>query len=83
MALRTVYLWGGLRPAVGGAKSIEVDANTIRELMRLLEAQYPELHSHLDAGIAVSVNGTIYRDDWSQDLPADAEIYLLPRIEGG
>jgi len=81
--VRTVYLWGGLRPAADGAESIEIDAETIRELMRKLAKQYPKLQQHIDEGIAVSVDGTIYRDDWSQFLPPDAEIYLLPRIEGG
>ena len=81
--MRTVYLWGGLRPAADGAESIEIDADNIRELMIKLEEQYPELKPHLENGIAVSVDGTIYRDDWSQLLPEDAEIYLLPRIEGG
>lgn len=80
---RTVYLWGGLRPAVNGAESVELQARTIRELMRVLCEQYPKTQPFVDGGIAVSVNGTIYRDDWSQELPNDAEIYLLPRIEGG
>ena len=81
--MRTFHLWGGLRPAVNGAESIEIDAGSIRELMRKLEEQYPQLQPHIENGISVSVDGTIYRDDWSRSLPADAEIYLLPRIEGG
>ncbi len=80
---RTVHLWGGLRPAADGAESVELHADTIRELMRVLCEQYPKLEPFVDEGIAVSVNGTIYRDDWSQVLPVNAEIYLLPRIEGG
>ena len=80
---RTVHLWGGLRPATDGAASIELEADTIRELMRVLCEQYPKSQPFVKEGIAVSIDGTIYRDDWSQKLPADAEIYLLPRIEGG
>ena len=34
-------------------------------------------------GVAVSIDGVIYRDSWSKELPQDAEIYLLPRIAGG
>jgi len=81
--VRTIYLWGGLRPAADGAESVEIDAGNIRELMRKLGEKYPKLQPHIEQGIAVSVDGTIYRDDWSQKLPADAEIYLLPRLEGG
>ena len=76
-------MWGGLRPAADGAHSVKIKAATIRELMRVLCEQYPKLQPFVEEGIAVSVDGTIYRDDWSQELPTDAEIYLLPRIEGG
>jgi hypothetical protein len=38
---------------------------------------------HIERGIAVSINGKIFRDSWDQALPPNAEIYLLPRIAGG
>ena len=38
---------------------------------------------HLDNGIAVSVNGEIFRDNWSKEIPEGAEVFLLPRIQGG
>jgi hypothetical protein len=37
----------------------------------------------MDRGIAVAIDGTIYRDTWSKELPTGAEIYLLPRLAGG
>jgi molybdopterin converting factor small subunit len=79
----TIHLWGALRPAAGGAASVDVDARTIRELFRKLEDQYPGMAEHIKRGIAVSIDGKIYRDTWSEPLPQDAEIYLLPRIQGG
>jgi molybdopterin synthase sulfur carrier subunit len=78
-----VHLWGALRPAVGGALSISVEAKNIRELFKKLSEDYPGFEPHLQRGIAVSINGRIYRDTWDQALPPDAEIYLLPRIPGG
>jgi hypothetical protein len=33
--------------------------------------------------VAVSINGKIFRDSWQEPLPEGAEIYLLPRIQGG
>ena len=74
---------GTLRDAAGGAASIEVEAATIRELLRKVVERYPRMQNKLDEGIAVSINGNIYRDNWSESLPADAEIFLLPRIAGG
>lgn len=78
-----VHLWGALRPIVGGALSVSVDAKNIRELFKKLTDDYPAFEPHLQRGIAVSINGKIYRDNWDEKLPADAEIYLLPRIPGG
>ena len=62
---------------------MNIDARTIRELFRKLEEQYPGMSLHLARGIAVSINGRIYRDSWQTELPDGAEIYLLPRIQGG
>jgi len=78
-----IHLWGALRPAADGASSVEIDATNIRELFRKLEEQYPAMQPHIARGIAVSINGKIYRDSWSEKLPQGAEIYLLPRIQGG
>ena len=74
---------GPLRSAAGDAASIEIQARSIRELLRELVEQYPEMDRYLDQGIAVSINGTIYRDDGDVQIPSDAEVVLLPRIQGG
>lgn len=81
--MATINLWGALRPAANGDASIEIEASTIRELMNKLEERYPLMTPEIEEGIAVSINGTIYQDAWSERIPADAEIYLLPRIPGG
>ncbi|MFT3987599.1 MoaD/ThiS family protein [Aestuariivirga sp.] len=78
-----IHLWGALRPAADGAHVIQVEADTIRELFRKLEERYPGMSPHIARGIAVSINGKIFRDSWSEKLPEGAEIYLLPRIQGG
>ncbi len=78
-----IHLWGALRPAADGASSIIIEASDIRELFRKLEEQYPGMAPHIARGIAVSINGKIFRDSWSEKLPQGAEIYLLPRIQGG
>ncbi len=78
-----VHLWGALRPMVGGALSISVEAKTIRELFRVLSNQYPGMEPHIKRGVAVAIDGKIYRDQWDTELPETAEIYLLPRVPGG
>jgi molybdopterin converting factor small subunit len=78
-----VTLWGALGEAAEGQKKLELEARDVRELFRKLAEQYPALQSWIDRGIAVAINGTIYRDSWSTELPKGAEIFLLPRLTGG
>lgn len=78
-----IQLSGTLRDAADGLASVQIEASTIRELLRKVVERYPRMQSHLDEGIAVSINGEIFRDRWSQKIPGDAEVFLLPRIPGG
>ncbi|MBZ9725550.1 MoaD/ThiS family protein [Mesorhizobium sp. CO1-1-11] len=78
-----VTLWGALATTAGGKSKVEVEAKDIRELFRKLAEQYPGFEPWIDRGIAVAIDGTIYRDTWSKRLPEGAEIFLLPRLAGG
>ncbi|MFT6432298.1 MAG: molybdopterin converting factor small subunit [Candidatus Azotimanducaceae bacterium] len=78
-----VSLSGSVRDAVDGLASIEIEAKTIRELLTRLIDRYPKLENHLEEGIAVAIDGTIYRDSWETPIPEGSEVFLLPRIVGG
>ena len=78
-----VSLTGALRTAADGVAEIDVEATTIRELLTRVLERYPDMDGLVDDGIAVSINGEIFRDNWSEQIPAGAEIFLLPRIPGG
>ncbi len=79
----TVSLASGFQDAAGGAASVEIEAATIRELLRRLLARYPDMQAHFDDGVAVSINGEIYRDIRDLAIPEGAEVFLLPRLQGG
>ncbi len=78
-----VELFGGLRDAVNGAESVRVDGTTIHELLQNLVLEYPTMRERIDQGIAVAIDGVIYRDNWEQPIPEGAEVVLLTRIAGG
>ncbi|MBM3518325.1 MAG: MoaD/ThiS family protein [Alphaproteobacteria bacterium] len=78
-----VKLWGSLGASAGGTDKVDIEAKTIGELLRKLAERYPGVQPHVTQGIAVSINGVVYRDDWSKELPEDTEIFLLPRLAGG
>ena len=69
--------------ADGPGSTVEVQAETIAEMMASLTDRYPNFQQLLDRGVAVSIDGQIFRDDWTQPIPSGAEVFLIPRIEGG
>ncbi len=78
-----VRLSGNVQKAAGGVSELEIEAKNIRQLLTGLGKQYPELKPHLDKGVAVSINGTVYQDSWFQPIPPDSEVYIIPRLAGG
>ena len=78
-----VELSGVLTDAADGASSVEIEASTIGELLRKLVERYPAMQARVTEGIAVSIDGQIYRDNWGEAIPKGAEVFLMPRIAGG
>ena len=78
-----VSFTSSFRTALDGADHLELEASTIRELLNALAAQYPGMQRHFDEGIAISIDGEIYRDNWSVPIHTDSEVFLMPRIPGG
>ena len=78
-----VQLSASLREYADGAASVSIEARTVRELLRKLVERYPRMQRRVDEGVAVSINGEIFRDDSNEQIPDGAEVFLLPRIPGG
>ncbi|MEE2805233.1 MAG: MoaD/ThiS family protein [Pseudomonadota bacterium] len=78
-----VVLTGNLVLHTGGVRELELNVGTIRQLLRELASLYPDLPSELDDDVAVSIDGTIYQDDWFAEISPDSEVHLLPKIGGG
>ncbi len=79
----TVTLWAGLVPLADNQKTLEVEADTIRDLLRQLTERYPGLRDPIKNEVAVVIDGVIYRDDRSRPLPDGAEVFLMRRLAGG
>lgn len=78
-----VSLSSSLRVGNDAEGTLEVQAETIAQMMACLADRFPNLREVLSSDVAVSIDGQIYRDDWTQAIPNGAEVYLIPRIEGG
>jgi len=78
-----VRLSGTLKSYAGGRDEIEVEAANVKQLLDGLGAACPRLKPLLDRGVAVAIDGQIYRDSWFQPIRPDSEVFILPRLAGG
>ncbi|RED49034.1 MoaD/ThiS family protein [Aestuariispira insulae] len=73
----------GIVAKTAGLTALELEGNNIRQLLKSLEAACPDLGPLIAKGVAVSIDGTLYRDDWFQPIPEGAEVFVIPRLAGG
>ena len=62
---------------------LDIDAHNVRDLIKLLEKQFPGVSDHLKHGVAIAIDGEIHNSPLLESLQADSEVYFLPAIEGG
>ena len=72
-----------VRDFTGGIDSFDVDALTIRSLIRELDEKFPGLGAHVEDSMAIAIDGEIYQDALGASLSAGSEVVLIPKISGG
>ena len=78
-----VVLMDAFKRFTGGRLEFDLEVETIGHLMRVLGERFPEMKPHLDEGVAVAIDGQIYQETWTEAIPPDAEVHLIPQIGGG
>lgn len=72
-----------LRDFTGGVDAFDVEARTVRGLIRELDAKYPGLGEFVETSMALAIDGEIFQDALAATLEADSEVVLIPKISGG
>jgi molybdopterin converting factor small subunit len=78
-----VTLVGNLAQLTGGVAVFTIPATSVKHLFQQLAALHPALGPHLDEGVAVAIDGTIYQDALLEPIGPDSEVFILPQIAGG
>ena len=78
-----VHLASGLRDLTDGVTEVEVEADTVRSLIRKLDERFPGIGARLTEGTSVAINGEIIPDAIYESVPDGAEIHFLPTLSGG
>ena len=67
----------------GGLKEFEIEANTLRGVIKALDERYPGLGEHLEEETTVAIDGEIHEVGYAQPVRPGCEIFFIPKIEGG
>ena len=78
-----VTLITSLTQFTGGVRALDVDAATVQRLLAVLSEKFPELAPHLEAGVAIAIDGQIYQDALFQPIGLNSDVHILPMIAGG
>jgi len=80
-----VFFSSGLRRQVGGAESLELEANDVRELLAALDAKFPGFAAQIGEANAIAIDGEIipHGEALFERLRPESEIHFLPKIGGG
>ena len=67
----------------GQTKEFDMEADTIRTLMRAIDQKYEGLRAFLEENMFVSIDGQLIQDPFLEPLEPHSEVCFLPKLKGG
>lgn len=84
MAAHIVLSSGFARRYTGGKKEFDVEAATMRDVIKALDELHPGLGEHLEEETTVAIDGEIHdQPTYFQKVRQGCEIFFIPKLEGG
>jgi molybdopterin converting factor small subunit len=80
---RVVFTTGFSRRYTGGVKEFDIPAKTLREVISAMEARFPGLAETLAEETTVAIDGELFEIVLQHPIRPGAEIFFIPKIEGG
>ena len=72
-----------VRAFTGGVAAFDVEADSVRRMIGVLDARYPGLGEHIRRKLAIAIDGDIHQDAGDIPLTPTSEVVLIPKIGGG
>ncbi len=85
----SIHIPPQMRELTGGRADIVVEGQTLRQVLRSLEEQFPGLSARIAVedriapGLAVSIDGVVTTRGLLARVESASEIHILPAIGGG
>ena len=81
---RIVLSSGFSRRYTGGVREFDIEATTLRDVIKELDRRYPGLGEHLEEETTVAIDGAIHdQPTYFQKVRQGCEIFFIPKLEGG
>lgn len=80
---RLTTISGRVGDFTGGLTTFDVEARTVRALIRELDRRFLGLGEFVENAMAIAIDGEIFQDDLGAEIGAGSEIVLIPKISGG
>ena len=81
---RVVLSSGFARRYTGGKREFDVEATTMRDVIKALDGLHPGLGEHLEEETTVAIDGAIHdQPAYFQKVREGCEIFFIPKLEGG
>mgnify|MGYP001453494062 CR=1 FL=1 len=85
----TVWIPSLMQKLTGGDGQVEVEGETVRQIIEELDTMYPGFKDRLceddrlKPGMAVAVDGEVNSEGMRRKVPKNSEVHFLPAISGG
>ncbi len=80
---RVVLTSGFSRRYTGGVKEFEIEAKTLGGVIKEMDRRFPGLGEHLEEETTVAIDGEIHDVGYYQPVGPGAEVFFIPKLEGG
>ena len=81
--MHVVFTSGFSRHYTNGVKEFDIEATNLRGVIKTMDKLFPGLGHILEEDTNVAIDGDLYEIAYLQPVPPGAEVFFLPRIEGG
>ena len=82
-AARVVLSSGFSRRYTGGVREFAIPASNLRGVIKAMDTLFPGLGEHLEEETTVAIDGEIHEVGYFQPVKPGAEVFFIPKIEGG
>lgn len=80
---RVVFTAGFSRRYTGGVTEFSVQAKNLRGVIKAMDTMFPGLGEHLEEETTVAIDGELHEVGYFQSVRPGAEVFFIPKIEGG